>query len=265
MGIAVVYDITDEQTLVSVQGWCQPPPPHAMMAAGHLPFAICHMPYAILRLICSLIRHLHRVFLPHCLPRMSLIKQVQACVFLVAALQSTPIFFAASFCASLPSDPSLSMRRPTSRGFSWVTNQIWRILEKLTASVGSSLQTNTRSNPPVTQLQAHAFLYILNSYQIPFYETSAKANVNVETAIMSMAKDVLHRLMAEESAAPRSDALVRPAHNSARLICFSPLAVSKLEMARVRMGLKAAADFSAASKMSPDSFVPFSLVWALMP
>jgi hypothetical protein len=94
------------------------------------------------------------------------------------------------------------------------------------------------------------FHHHLNSYQIPFYETSAKANVNVETAIMSMAKDVLCRLMAEDAAAPRADSLVRAAPHSAHLICFSSLAASKFKAARVRMGLKPAAS-PAACRASP--------------
>ena len=68
----------------------------------------------------------------------------------------------------------------------------------------------------------HTFHHHPNSYQIAFYETSAKANVNVETAIMSMAKDVLCRLMAEDAAAPSTDSLVRVTPHSARLFCFSP-------------------------------------------
>jgi hypothetical protein len=103
------------------------------------------------------------------------------------------------------------------------------------------LLTSTRSNPTRTYTHPmHTFHHHPNSYQIPFYETSAKANVNVETAIMSMAKDVLCRLMAEDAAAP-SDSLVRAAPHSARLFCFSSLAASKFKAARVRMGLKAAA------------------------
>jgi Ras-related protein Rab-8A len=67
MGIAVVYDITDEQTLVSVQGWCQPPPPPpprtAMMAADAAFVLLPDLSPA-------------PCFLSHRLPRMSLIKQV---------------------------------------------------------------------------------------------------------------------------------------------------------------------------------------------
>ena len=65
-------------------------------------------------------------------------------------------------------------------------------------------QVKVDSSQPLT------FRFLHNPLQIPFYETSAKANVNVEIAILSMAKDVMRRLVAEEAAAPRSNALVCP-------------------------------------------------------
>jgi hypothetical protein len=179
-------------------------------------------------------------FLSHRLPRMSLIKQV-VCSSWQRCRQPPYVF----------SNPSLSMRRPTSRGCSWVTNQTWRNTEKWIASAGSCLLTSTRSNPTRTYTHPmHSFHHHPNSYQIAFYETSAKANVNVETAIMSMAKDVLCRLMAEDAAAPSADSLVRVTPHSAPLLCFSSLAASKFKAARVRMGLKAAAS-PAASRASP--------------
>jgi len=62
---------------------------------------------------------------------------------------------------------------------------------------------------------------IAREHGIKFYETSAKSNINIETAFLALATDILHKTPAKDTAQGNQGLDIKPSGNSSKNCCSS--------------------------------------------